>query len=187
MTFLQAIFFFCGLGTVFLLWISDGPEHRERRLLKLASSFPLLVALSAFFTILAAAPISPLGIGAIAMTLFVIWRDEMANLPGKRVLNILYGDGRGGGGHVPYYGFAQSLINEDKLKEAETEILEQLAKEPHNFEGNRMLAAIYQEWGQHDKAIHRLDQALLRQEIPASQSEFIEAAKEQLLELKRRA
>lgn len=64
------------------------------------------------------------------------------------------------------------------------EIREQLAKDPHNFEGSRMLAAIYQEWKRPDKAIEQLDMALQRQDIPESQVEFIEEAKEQLLALK---
>ncbi len=185
MTFSIAAPFFCALGTLLLLWLSSDIEFRERRWPKILVSQPILLALAAFFTVLGKAPATPFFLGIGVMSLWLIWREELAHHVGQPVMGVLYGGGRAGGSVVPTFSFAQKLINDDELKDAEKEIIEQLAKDPHNFEGRRMLAAIYQEWKQPDKAIAQLDQALLRPDIPESHVEFITEAKEQLLEMKR--
>lgn len=97
MSLIQAIFLFSGVGTFALYRISHEPEYRERRSVKLIASQPFLLALAALFTVLSSAPPTPFFMGIAGISLWLIWRDELANLSGKNLINMLYGDGRGGG------------------------------------------------------------------------------------------
>ncbi len=169
------------VGFLGMLWLSREDEFRHYRWRRFAWSAPLLVFLGSCFTHVSFAfSSSPFHLAGATMVLFLIWREPLTHYGSQLFIIGFFGDGHGGGSVVPTFSFAQKLINDDELNEAEREIRLQLAKEPHNFEGNRMLAAIYQEWRQPDKAIERLDMASQRPDLPESHAVFIAEAKEEL-------
>ncbi len=172
-------------GILGMLWLTREDEFHEYRWKRFYWSLPLLIFVGSCFTRVSFAfSNSALHLAGAMMVLFMIWRDPLTHYGSQVFLVGLFGNGQGGGSVVPTFNFAQKLINDDELEDAEKEILQQLAKDPQNFDGNRMLAAIYQEWKQPDKAIKRLDVAAQRPDIPESHAEFIKEAREQLLEQK---
>ena len=179
----------CGLGTLGMWAISRHPELREHREIKMVASQPFLAALASLIAAIEANPyavVFAMPLAAVCVIIvYLIWRDNINHLTGQGLISALFGDGRAGGGIRPELGFAQSLINDDNLKDAEIEITEQLRKDPTYFDGCRMLAAIYQEWKQPDKAIEQLNNALKNKELPESQLDFIKDAVKELKEQQR--
>ena len=163
------------------------PGLRDHRGIKMAVSQPFLAAVAWLFLNAESSPMAtvPLMVSSWVI-LYLIWRNNINHLTGKGLISALFGDGRAGGGIRPELGFAQSLIRDDNLKDAEIEIKEQLRKDPSYFDGCRMLAAIYQEWKQPGKAIEQLNHALKNRELPESQLEFIKDAVKELKEQQRK-
>ena len=164
-----------------VMWaISRDPDIREHRGKKMVASQPFLAAIIWLLAAIEANPHAvvfamPLAVSCLIIV-YLIWRDNINHLTGKGLIDSVFGNGRAGGSIRPSLGFAQTLINENHLKDAEKEIKEQLRKDPTYFDGCRMLAAIYQEWKQPQKAIEQLNQALQNPELPESQVKFIESA-----------
>ncbi len=126
-------------------------RHRElqedpARWWRLAASVPFVHALAGLALFTFGIPISPIiaYFGIIStLALAIIWREYFAYFGARKAENVMYGDGRGGGGFVPEFGHARGLMKDENWREAIVEIEGQLKKDPHNFEAHRLLISCH--------------------------------------------
>ena len=82
------------------------------------------------------------GVGALAslICLGFLWAPNLSFLAGRSATNLLYGDGDGGGGFRTDFREARLRMKESEWKEGVKLVELELAKQPKDFEGLRLLA-----------------------------------------------
>lgn len=123
------------------------------------------------------------GFGILAtLALAMMWRSHLSFFPARKMENLLYGAGHGGGGFVAEFGHARGLMKDQNWREAVREIEEQLRKDPYNFEGHRLLISCYLDLNQPGRALKVAQSLLPRPELTDEQRDWIKAACVQLAE-----
>lgn len=163
---------FVGCGIVLMFALSHPGELRRGRWLKMAVSLPVLTALGWLFDQASAGLMMPMAACVIAFGL--IWMKNFTWFGGQAFLRLTLGSGKAGGGFVPDYRGARSRVEDGDYEQAIEYVKFELAKEPGNFEGLWLLAAIYQEQKKIPEAMQQL--GLIRA-CPASTPEQIAAAR----------
>ena len=146
---------------------------RADRWIRLTISLPLL------FSVLQPTILAGFFIAALAF----IWCGPIAHLMTGPIMTALYGRGGQSAGPIPDFKFARAKIEDGKLQEAIKLAQWELTKNPTNYEGLILLAAIYQELKQPAKALAQVE--LIRQSADATdaQRDNARAAQTQLREL----
>lgn len=161
---------FLGFGIVLMLALSHPAELRPGRWLRMACSLPVLLFIHWMFTL--GILILCIG-GVVAFTL--IWMNHFTWFGAQAVSRLLHGrPNQGGGGFVPDYRGARSRVEDGDYEQAIEYVKLELAKEPGNFEGLWLLAAIYQEQMKPKEAAQQLDLILA---CPTSMPEQVAAAR----------
>lgn len=136
--------------------LSHPVELRRGRWLKMAVSLPILVAVGWCFDQGSAALVQPM-VGCVIL-FAVIWLKHFTWFAAEAVHRLLHGrPNQGGGGFVPDYRGARSRVEDGDYDQAIEYVQFELAKEPGNFEGLWLLAAIYQEQRKFKEAAQQLD------------------------------
>jgi len=168
---------FLGFGIVLMLALSQPAELRPGRWLRMACSLPVLLFIHWMFTL--GILIFCIG-GVVAFTL--IWMNHFTWFGAQVVSRLLHGrPNQGGGGFVPDYRGARSRVEDGDYELAIEHVKFELAKEPGNFEGLWLLAAIYQELRQPKQALEAVDRILA---CPTSTPEQLAAARGAQLRLR---
>ncbi len=176
---------FVGCGVVLMVALSQPEELRRGRWLKMALSLPLLLFLAWLLNY------SPTGqgdaIGNVTfyaggvVTFTLIWMRNFTWFGGQAFLRLTHGSaGQGGGGWVPDYRAARSHVKDGDYEQAIECVQFELAKEPGNFEGRWLLAAIYQELKQPKEAMQQVNAILACPTSTPEQLTTARAAQQQL-------
>ena len=170
---------FVGFGIVLMFALSHPEELRKGRWLKMVISMPVLIFLA---LMLGFQPTNEFGAFGNA-TLYVggvvlfalIWMRNFTWFGAQAVHRLIHGSSsQGGGGFVPDYRGARSRVEDGDYELAIEYVKFELAKEPGNFEGLWLLAAIYQEQKKTKEAAQQLDLILA---VPTSTPAQIAAAR----------
>lgn len=162
-----------GSGLLLMFALSHPGELRRGRWLKMAISLPVLLALGWLFDQASPGLVMPMAACVIAFGL--IWMKNFTWFGGQAFLRLTHGrPNQGGGGFVPDYRAARARIEDDDYEQAIQYAKFELAKEPGNFEGLWLLAAIYQEQKKTKEAAQQLDLILA---CPTSTPEQVAAAR----------
>lgn len=177
--FLSAGAIFVGCGILLMFALSHPAPLRKGRWLKMLISLPVLLFLG---WLLGFQPTNPASAyanvtfyagGTVVFTL--IWLNNFTWFAAETVHRIVHGrPNQGGGGFVPDYRGARSRVEDGDYELAIEYVQFELAKEPGNFEGLWLLAAIYQELKQPAAAMRQIDLILA---CPTSTPEQIAAAR----------
>jgi prepilin-type processing-associated H-X9-DG protein len=106
--------------------------------------------------------------------------DRLSGLFANATTNVLFGDGHAGGGFRPDYKHAYFLIKEKEWDNANREIEEQLAKDPDDFEGRRLLISNHLHLEQPDRALGQAELLEKSRKLTDEQRAWAEAARKQL-------
>ncbi len=167
-------------GIVLMLAVSHPAPLREGRWWKMLVSLPVLGAMGWLFDQASPASVQPLVACVIAFAL--IWLNNFAWFGAEAMHLVVYGRrNQGGGGFVPDYRGARSRVEDGDYELAIEHVKFELAKEPGNFEGLWLLAAIYQELRQPKQALEAVDRILA---CPTSTPEQLAAARGAQLRLR---
>lgn len=169
---------FVGCGIVLMLALSHPDELRRGRWLKMALSMPVLLFLAWMLGFQpdnrAAAIGNATFYGGGVVVFGLIWMKNFTWFGGQAFLRLTHGSGKAGGGFVPDYRAARARVDDGDYDQAIEYAKFELAKEPGNFEGLWLLAAIHQELKQIKEASQQLDLILA---CPTSTPEQIAAAR----------
>jgi tetratricopeptide (TPR) repeat protein len=161
------------VGILLMFAVSHPPPLRKGRWWKMLISLPVLGAARWLFDQASAASVQPLVVCVITFAL--IWLNNFTWFGAEAVHLVVHGRrNQGGGGFVPDYRGARSRVEDGDYEEAIEYLKFELAKEPGNFEGLWLLAAIYQEVKQPKPALAALDRILA---CPTSTPEQLAAAR----------
>ena len=163
---------FVGCGILLMLALSQPEELRPGRWVKMAISLPVLATLGWLFDQASPGLVMPMSACVIAFGL--IWMKNFTWLGAQVFHRLTFGSGKAGGGFVPDYRSARSCVEDGDYQQAIEHVKFELAKEPGNFEGLWLLAAIYQEQKKAPEATQQLSLILA---CPASTPEQITAAR----------
>lgn len=161
-----------GCGIMLMFALSHPGELRRGRWLQMAVSLPVLLALGWTFDQASPGLVIPMAACAIAFGL--IWMKNITWFGGQVFLRLTHGSGKAGGGFVPDYRAARSSVDDGDYDQAIEFAKFELAKEPGNFEGLWLLAAIYQE---QKKVPEAMQQLVLIIACPTSTPEQVAAAR----------
>lgn len=177
---------FVGCGIVLMLGLSHPEELRKGRWLKMVVSLPLLI----FLALMLAWKPGDQG-AAFGNVVFyaggvivfaIVWMRNFTWFGAQAFHRLIHGNpGQGGGGFVPDYRGARSRVEDGDYDQAIEYVKFELAKEPGNFEGLWLLAAIYQEQKKLKEAGQQLDLILA---CPASTPEQVVAARAAQVQLR---
>lgn len=146
-------------GIVLMLAVSHPAPLRKGRWWKMLVSLPVLGAMGWLFDQASPASVQPLVACVIAFAL--IWLNNFTWFGAEAMHLVVYGRrNQGGGGFVPDYRGARSRVEDGEYEQAIEYVKFELAKEPGNFEGLWLLAAIYQELRQPKQALEAVDRIL---------------------------
>lgn len=177
---------FVGFGIVLMFALSHPEELRRGRWLKMAISMPVLGFLALMLGFQATNEFGAFGnvtLYAGGVIVFgLIWMRNFTWV-GAQTFHLLIhgGPNRGGGGFVPDYRGARSRVEEADYEMAIQCVKFELAKEPGNFEGLWLLAAIYQEQKKLKEAGQQLDFIVV---CPTSTPEQVAAARAAQVQLR---
>lgn len=176
---------FMGFGIVLMLALSHPEELRRGRWLKMALSMPVLLFLAWLLTFKPTNDAAAIGNvtfyagGVVVFTL--IWLSNFTWFGAQAFHRLTHGrPGQGGGGFVPDYRAARSRVEDGDYEQAIEYVKFELAKEPGNFEGLWLLAAIYQEQKKVPEARQQLDRILACATSTPEQIAAARAAQQQL-------
>ena len=171
--FLNAGVVFVGCGILLMVAVSHPAPLRKGRWWKMLVSLPVLGAAGWLFNQASPAVVQPLVVCVVAFAL--IWLNNLTWFSAELVHRIVHGrPNQGGGGFVPDYRGARSRVEDGDYEQAIEYVKLELAKEPGNFEGLWLLAAIYQEQKKPKEAAQQLDRILA---CPTSTPEQVAAAR----------
>ena len=139
-----------GFGIVLMFALSHPEELRRGRWLKLAISLPVLLFLGWMLGFQPTNELTAFGNATFyagGTVLFaLIWMKNFTWFGAQTLHRLIHGSSsQGGGGFVPDYRGARSRVEDGDYDRAIEYVKFELAKEPGNFEGLWLLAAIYQE------------------------------------------
>ena len=167
-------------GIVLMLAVSHPAPLRKGRWWKMLVSLPVLGAMGWLFDQASPASVQPLVACVIVFAL--IWLNNFTWFGAEAMHLVVYGRrNQGGGGFVPDYRGARSRVEDGDYEQAIEYVKFELAKEPGNFEGLWLLAAIYQELRQPTQALEAVDRILA---CPTSTPEQLAAARGAQLQLR---
>lgn len=169
---------FVGCGILLMLALSQPEELRRGRWVKMTLSMPVLIFLGwllGFQPGNEATAIGNVTFYAGGVVVFgLIWMRNFTWFGAQAFLRLTHGSGRAGGGFVPDYRAARARVDDGDYDQAIEYVKHELAKEPGNFEGLWLLAAIYQEQKKIPEAVQQLDLILA---CPTSTPEQIASAR----------
>lgn len=161
---------FVGLGFLLMLGLSHPEELRRGRWVRMALSLPVLLLIQRMFAL--GLMIFCIG-GVVVFTL--IWLNHFTWFGAQAFHRLIHGGpAKGGGSFVPDYRGARSRVEDGDYEQAIEYAQFELAKEPGNFEGLWLLAAIYQEMKKPKEALAQIDLILA---CPTSTPEQVAAAR----------
>jgi hypothetical protein len=167
------------VGVVLMLGLSHPRELRPWRWLRIAVSIPVLAALGWFFD--QATPGLVIPMVACVIVFGLIWLKHFTWFGAALVHGLIHGpQNQGGGGFVPDYRGARSRVEDGDYELAIEHVKFELAKEPGNFEGLWLLAAIYQELKRPTEARQQIDAIIACPTSTPEQVATARAAQQQL-------
>ncbi len=176
---------FVGFGIVLMFAVSHPHELRKGRWVKMAISMPVLLFLGLMLDFQPDNRESAIGNvvfyagGVIVFGL--IWMRNFTWFGAQAFHRLIHGSpGQGGGGFVPDYRGARSRVEDGDYDQAIEYVKFELAKEPGNFEGLWLLAAIYQEQKKLKEAGQQLDLIITCRTSTPEQVATARAAQHQL-------
>ncbi|NBR85518.1 MAG: tetratricopeptide repeat protein [Verrucomicrobia bacterium] len=147
---------FVGCGVILMFAASHPAPLRKGRWLKMLISLPVLGVAGWLFDQGSPASVQPLVGCVIAFSL--LWLNNFTWFAAEAVHRVVHGrPNQGGGGFVPDYRGTRSRVEDGDLEQAIEYVQFELSKEPGNFEGRWLLAAIYQEQRKFKEAAEQLD------------------------------
>jgi tetratricopeptide (TPR) repeat protein len=105
----------------------------------------------------------------------------------KGISAFFFADGHADAGLRAEFRYARSAKREGDLKEAIRLAQQELEKDPKNYEGLLLLAAIYEEMKIPDQAMLQLNAALSHPDVTDAQREFAQAEKDRLEQAQNRS
>ena len=148
-------------------------ELRAFRWLKIAVSLPLVVLIASVFDEMSGAggwfalwPVALLGF---------IWKSPLAHLASAGVSRLIYGDLNRSTGIRAEFGGPKALLQHGDLEDALRVTLQELEKEPRNYEGGLLLSEIHQAMDQPKLAAKALERLLGSGGLTADQKHTVSA------------
>src|SRR5262245_1572507 len=105
----------------------------------------------------------------------------------KGISAFFFADGHADAGLRAEFRYARAAKRDGDLKEAIRLAKLELEKEPNNYEGLLLLAAIYEEIKMPDQAVVQLNAALSNPDVTDAQKEFAQAGKDRLEQAQNRS
>ena len=171
---------FFGGALALMLAVSSHPDGREGRWRRILWSQPALLFLAATFH-----TYNVFHYVATLMLLFLIWREDLTWHGARAFEALTFGSGHAFGSRRAEFQFARSLARENDFGGALAAIREELEKDPQNYEGHILLATIYKELRQPDRALEALNVILENPNAMPGQIEFARSAAPELRQLQK--
>ncbi|MGZ8920106.1 MAG: tetratricopeptide repeat protein, partial [Limisphaerales bacterium] len=169
------------LVTLILGIAATHPEElREHRWLKMILSMPPVMVIAS-----ALAELSPINayFSAFSIALLAfIWRSPLAHFSSLGFMRLLNGDMNRPTGIRAELGAARSLRKHGELDDALRQTKLELDKEPYHYEGLLLLAQIYMDMDQPDRALKTLDLILARTPLTEEQRVTVTATRREVEE-----
>ena len=173
----------CAIALSVFFILTHPLELRSGRWLKIAFSTPLVL----LFTVAISSGLDfKAGISAAfsATLLAFIWRGNVAWFLGDTFAGFFYGDISSPTGMSLNFRYAKNHRRDGEMEQAVTAIEHELKKDPKNFEGLMLLAAVYQDIKQPEKALVQLAIVSNNSEATESQKEVVCAENQRCEQLK---
>jgi tetratricopeptide (TPR) repeat protein len=122
-----------------------------------------------------------IGIVILVVASFSAWFSA------KAISAFFFSDARAGAGLRPEFRYARYARREGDLKEAMKLVRQELEKDPTNYEGLLLLAAIHEEMKRPDQAVSALNAILSNPGATEAQKEFARAEQDRLHEAQDRS
>jgi hypothetical protein len=164
------------LVTIILGIAATHPEElRDHRWLKIILSMPpVLIIASALFEL---SPINAYFSAFSIALLAFIWKSPLAHFSSLVFIRLLNGDMNRPTGIRAELGAARSFYKHGELDDALRHTKLELNKDPYHYEGLLLLAQIYIDLDQPDRALKTLDLILAKTPLTAEQRATIEATR----------
>ena len=174
-----AIAFIGCLATIILGIAATHPEElREHRWLKMLLSIPpVLVVASALSEL---GPINGFFSAFCIALLAFIWKSPLAHFSSLAFMRLLSGDMNRPTGIRAELGAARSFYKHGELDDALRHTKLELDKEPYHYEGLLLLAQIYIDMDQPERALKTLDRILAKTPLTEEQRATIRVTRQQV-------
>jgi hypothetical protein len=174
----------CAISLSLFLILSHPIELRSGRWLKIALSAPLV-----FLFAIGMSSGLDFKVGIVstlsAIILAFIWRGNVAWFFSNSFAGFFYGDISSPTGIRPDFRYAKNHRRDGELEEAIAAIEHELIKDPKNFEGLMLLAGVYQDMKQPEKALVQLGIVSNNSDASESQKQLADAENERCEQLKK--
>jgi hypothetical protein len=180
------------IGVAGLIWLTNPPELRRFRYVRIALSVPLLYVIGAvgsqrlvwgmtegisFF--------EGLAIVASVVGLAIIWAGGGAWLAARTVSGLMETEPTKLTGPYPEFRFARNCLRDGDLEGALAEAKRELKKDGANFEGLMLLSDIYQDLNSPSKAIAALGVILKSEKATDDQKKLARDVRNRILKCRR--